>query len=164
MDLTIDELRKSALEWDQNISRLKIIIDGVNKAIKNLYHNELSTDWWETLDEKQECESIFRLGILAFENYIHSAIRIYFEEEKEDYSKFYELEKDIDLIITLAKHITSSEDRDSDALIKFNLNANDFPIYHGILLLNENKNFDAIIEILKSWRIKLVLMKYPISQ
>lgn len=161
MDLTTDELRENALQWDQNIRRLEIIIESVNKAIKNFYQYEYALDWSGILDAKEECEAIYRLAILAFENYIHSTIRIYFEEENE-YSKFYKLEQDIDLIIILAKHITSSENKDS-LLNKFNLNVNDFPIYHGIIVLNKNRDLDEIVETLKKWTAKLIHIKYPIS-
>ncbi|MCU7616451.1 hypothetical protein NZ698_04515 [Chryseobacterium sp. PBS4-4] len=159
--MTIDQIRKSALNWDEKISRLEIIIEGVNKAIKNLFHNELSSDWWGTMDERQECEAIYRLAILAFENYIYSTIRIYFKEK--DYSKFYEFEPNVDLIIKLAKHITSGENTDQEALKKFNLTTNDYPIYNGINLLNADKNLDEIVEILKRWRTKLIHIIYPIS-
>ncbi|WP_265428272.1 hypothetical protein [Chryseobacterium sp. YIM B08800] len=159
MDLTIDEIRNSALNCDFNISRLKIIIDGVNNAIKNLYNEELAIDWWESLDEKKEYEAICRLAILAFENYIESTINSF---SKEYLSKFDNPNLNIDLIIVLANLITSKTDN-HESLRKFNLDINNYPIYNGIILLNKDKNLNQIIDILVKWRIDLIYFVYPKS-
>lgn len=158
MELTTDILRESALNMDFNISRLKIIIDGINNATKNLYNNELAIDWYGIMDEKKESESIYRLAILAFEDYIESTINSFLEKNNSNYDI---INSNVDLIITLAKLITSKTENHDESLKKFNLNINNYPIYNGIILLNKNKNLNEIIDILVKWRIDLIHFVYP---
>lgn len=156
MDLTIYEIRRSALSFDLQFSRLEIIIEGLNNAIKYLYGSELCIDWWGTMDEKYECETIYKLAILAYESYITSSISDLFDKH-QNLQQFYNLSSDIILVLAL------SNTKDcQDILEGYNLDVNDYPIYNGIKILDKNKDLIQIIKVLKSWRNQLIYLKYPV--
>ncbi|MDR6922373.1 MULTISPECIES: hypothetical protein [Chryseobacterium] len=159
--LTTEQIHGMMLNYDQNISRLEIIIEGVNKAVTHLRSEELGIDWWGTLDEKYEHELIYRLAILAFEDYLEKTIGSFKVEpsKEKDYLQLYHSEPAIDLIFSLAKYIKWNPDA-SEQLSKHNLNPNLYPIYHGVLALNEKRDLNAIIKRLQNWRIQLVNLAY----
>ncbi|PIF45634.1 hypothetical protein CLU96_2643 [Chryseobacterium sp. 52] len=157
MDLTIDQIRNAALHFDQNITRLQIIIKGLNNATKHLLNEEFSIDWWGTLDQKYEYESIYRLAILSYEKYIRSTIEVPSGEEE---LTFYKSEYNVGLIITLAKYITSAFDNPQEILDAYHLKIDDYPIYNGIIILNKDRNLEEIIHTLEKWRVKMIYLKY----
>jgi hypothetical protein len=162
MDLTIPDLRRHALSFDPQFSRLEIIIEGINNAIKHLYESELSIDWWGTMDEKHECETIYRLAILAFETYITASSASLYDEQ-ENPQQFYNLSPDIVLVLALSEYITSNTEDCKKILESYSLDLNDYPIYNGIKILDKNRNLSQIANILKSWRNQLVYLKYSDS-
>ncbi|KMQ61473.1 hypothetical protein ACM46_15765 [Chryseobacterium angstadtii] len=161
MDLSIEELRRHAL-FDPTFRRLEIIIEGLNKAIIYFRGNELAIDWWGSLDDKKEYESIYKLAILAIEDYLRLTIRDFFDiHEEKDYLPFYESEPNINLIFLLADYIKSTTKASNESLSKFDLSINDYPIYHGIVILNKDKDLNEILKNLKEYRAKLIDLKYP---
>lgn len=161
MDLTIHEIRRSALSFDLQFSRLETIIEGLNNAIKHLFGSELSIDWWGTMDEKYECETIYKLAILAYESYITSSISGLFDKH-QNLQQFYNLSPDIILVLALAEYITSNTKDCQDIFEGYNLDVNDYPIYNGIKILDKNKDLIQITKVLKSWRNQLIYLKYPV--
>ncbi|KIC63068.1 hypothetical protein [Chryseobacterium taiwanense] len=162
MDLTIRDLRRHALSFDPEFSRLETIIEGLNNALKHLYDSELCIDWYGCMDEKYECETIYRLAILAFETYITSSATNLCNEYKNP-QHFYNLSPDIILILTLSEYITSNTESSKTNLNNHNLDINNSPIYHGIKILNKERNLSKITKVLKSWRNQLVYIQYPVN-
>ena len=161
MDLTIRDFRRLALSFDPQFSRLQTIIEGLNNAIEHLYESEFSIDWSGTMDQKYECETIYRLAILAFESYITSSATSLCDED-EDFQQFYNLSQDIILILALSEYITSNTENSKKILEGYTLDINDYPIYHGINILDKDKSLNQIIKVLKSWRNQLVYIKYKV--
>ncbi|KQT16145.1 hypothetical protein ASG31_14345 [Chryseobacterium sp. Leaf404] len=138
MDLTVNDLRRHALSFDLYFSRLEIIIEGLNNAVKHLYESELSIDWWGSMDEKHELGTIYKLAIIAYENYIISSVR-YFLEEGENPQQFYNISPDIILVLSLAEYMKSHSKNNQEIFKKYSLYEDNYPIYHGIKILNKIK-------------------------
>jgi hypothetical protein len=162
MELTVRDIRRHTLSFDLEFSRLTIIIDGLNNAIRHLYDSELCMDWWGCMDEKHECETIYRLAILAFESYITSSSASLCNEN-EDPQKFYDLLPEVILVLALSKYITSNSGNYKKDFALYHLDVNDYPIYHGIKLLNKDRKLTEITKILKSWRNQIVYIQYPVD-
>lgn len=162
MDLTIRDFRRIALSFDPQFSRLETIIEGLNNAVSHLYESELCIDWWGTMDEKHECETIYRLAILAFENYIISSATNLCNEN-ENPQQFYNLLPEVILILSMSEYITSNNDSYKKIFDLHNLNVNDYPIYNGIKLLSKDRNLSQITKILKSWRNQIVYIQYRVD-
>ncbi|PQA92942.1 hypothetical protein B0A69_12275 [Chryseobacterium shigense] len=161
MGLSIEELRRHAL-FDPTFGRLEIIIEGLNKAITYFRGNELAIDWWGSLDDKKEYESMYKLAILAIEDYLKLTIKGFFDiHEEKDYVTFYESEPHIDLIFLLADYIKSNSKASKESFSKFDLSIDNYPIYHGVVLLNKDQDLNEILKNLKEYRAKLIDLKYP---
>lgn len=160
MDLTKEDLRNDALNFDISFGRLKTIVKGLNEAIHYLRGNELSIDWWGTMDEKYEHESIYNLAILSFEHYLKTVITEYKLVNKEDSTQLYYSDPDISLIFILAKYIKNDLESPQKALSYYNLNIHDYPVYNGIIALNSQKDLDEILNQIKKWRNKIITTYY----
>ncbi|MCT2560291.1 hypothetical protein [Chryseobacterium herbae] len=161
MDLSIEEIRRHAI-FDPTFGRLEIIIEGLNKAIVYFRGSELAIDWWGSLDEKKEYESMYKLAILAIEDYLRLTIKDFFDiHEEKDYIPVYKSEPHIDLIFLLADYIKSNSKASEESFSKFDLNIDDYPIYHGIVILNKDQDLNEILKKLKEYRAKLIDLKYP---
>lgn len=159
MDLTREELRRHALSYDFSIGRLKTIIKGLNEAVAYLRNSELSIDWWGTMDEKYEHESIYNLAILALEHYLETVLSD-FKMANEDSCQLYYSEPAISLIFTLAKYIKNDPDFSYKTLNHYHLNIHDYPVYNGIIALNPQQDLEEIIKQLQKWRAKIINIYY----
>ncbi|GEN74607.1 hypothetical protein [Chryseobacterium hagamense] len=162
MDLTNRELRRSALFFDPSFSRLETIIEGLNNGVRHLYNSELCIDWYGTMNEKSECETIYRLAILAFETYIITSATSLCKEN-ENPQQFYNLLPDITLILNLADYITLKTGNYEKIFKKYALDVSNYPIYNGIRILDEDRNLIQITKVLKSWRNQIVYIQYPVD-
>ncbi|MDR4892446.1 MULTISPECIES: hypothetical protein [unclassified Chryseobacterium] len=160
MDLTIEQLRSSSINFDMAASRLQIIIKGLNDALVYLRCEEQGIDWWGTIDEKYEYESIYNLAILAFEHYLKTTIEDYKLVNEEDNSQLYYSEPNISLIFILAKYIKNELEFPQKALSHYNLNIHDYPVYNGIIALNPQKDLEKIIKQMQNWRTKIINIYY----
>lgn len=160
MDLTKEDLRNHALAYDSVFERLKIIINGLKNAITHLSGNELSIDWWGTIDEKYEHESIYNLAILSFEHYLKTVITDYKLVNEEDSPQLYYSDPDISLIFVLAKYIKNDLESPQKTLGHYNLNIHDYPVYNGILALNPQKDLEGIMKQAQKWRTKIINIYY----
>lgn len=162
MDLTSRDLRRLALSFDPSFSRLENIVEGLNNGIEHLYGSELCIDWHDTMDEKHECETIYRLAVLAFETYIISSVAGLCKKD-EDPQQFYGLVPDVRLVLALSDYITSKTDNYKEIFKKHALDSTDYPIYNAIKILNKDRNLIQITKILKSWRNQMVYIQYPVD-
>jgi len=160
MDLTKEDLRNHALAYDSTFERLKIIINGLKNAITHLLGDELSIDWWGTMDEKYEHESIYNLAILSFEHYLKTVITDYNLVNEEDSPQLYYSDPDISLIFVLAKYIKNDLEYPQKALSHYNLNIHDYPVYNGILALNPQKDLEEIMKQIQKWRTRIINIYY----
>lgn len=160
MDLTREQLIDHALSHDSDFERLKVIVKGLNKAIAYLRGEELAIDWWGTMDEKYEHESIYNLAILAFEHYLKTVLTGVKIVNEEDNSQLYYSEPAISLIFTLAKYIKNDPDFSHKTLNHYHLNIHDYPVYNGIIALNSQQNLEEIIKQLQKWRTKIINIYY----
>ncbi|MDR6371145.1 hypothetical protein J2795_001809 [Chryseobacterium bernardetii] len=160
MDLTKEYLRNDALNYDFSFGRLETIIKGLKEAIHYLRGSELSIDWWGTMDEKYEHESIYNLAILSFEHYLKAVITDYKLVNEEDSTQLYYSDPDISLIFVLAKYIKNDLESPQKALSYYNLNIHDYPVYNGIIALDPKKDLDEILNQIKKWRNKIITMYY----
>lgn len=160
MDLTKEDLRNDALTHDFSFGRLKTVVKGLNETIAYLRGNELSIDWWGTMDEKYEHESIYNLAILSFEHYLKTVMADYKLVNEEDNPQLYYSDPDISLIIILAKYIKNDLEFPQKALSHYNLNIHDYPVYNGIIALNPQKDLDEILNQIKKWRNKIITIYY----
>lgn len=113
-----------------------------------------------TMDEKHECETIYRLAILAFETYITSSA-VSLCKENENPQQFYDLSSEIILISALANYLTSTTKNYDTIFEKYFLEINNYPLYNGIKILNNERDLLQIGKILKSWRNQIVYIQYP---
>ncbi|WPO89060.1 hypothetical protein [Chryseobacterium sp. HR92] len=160
MDLTKEDLRNDAQTYDFSFERLKIIINGLKNALNYLSDSELSIDWWGTMDEKYEHESICNLAILAFEHYLKTTIEDYKIVNEEDNSQLYYSEPNISLIFILAKYLKNELESPQKALSHYNLNIHDYPVYNGVIALNSRRDLDEIVKQIKTWRNKIITIYY----
>lgn len=160
MELTNRDLRRHLLFFDPAFSRLENILEGLDNGIKHLYSSELCIDWYGTMDEKHECETIYRLAILAFETYITSSA-VSLCKENENPQQFYDLSSEIILISALANYLTSTTKNYDTIFEKYSLEINNYPLYNGIKILNRERDLLQIGKILKSWRNQIVYLQYP---
>lgn len=162
MDLTSRDFRRLALSFDPSFSRLENIVEDLNNGIEHLYGSELCIDWNGTMDEKHECETIYRLAVLAFETYIRSSTTDLCNED-ESPEQFYDLLQDVILVLALSDYITSKTDRYKQVFEKYALDVTNYPIYNGIKILNKNRDLIQISKILKSWRNQIVYIQYKVD-
>lgn len=160
MDLTREDLRRHALSYDFSIGRLQTIIKGLSEAVVYLRNRELSIDWWGTMDEKYEHESIYNLAILAFEHYLETVLSDFKIVNEEERSQLYCSEPAISLIFTLAKYIKNDPDFSHKTLNHYHLNIHDYPVYNGIIALNSQQDLEEIIKQLQKWRTKIINIYY----
>ncbi|MDW9379564.1 hypothetical protein [Chryseobacterium sp. JV558] len=164
MDLTNEQLWSSAINFDMAASRLRIIIKGLNDALTYLRCEELGIDWWGTMDEKYEHESIYNLAILAFEHYLKTVLTDYKLVNEEDNPQLYYSDPDISLIFVLAKYIKNELESPQKVLSHYNLNIHDYPVYNGIIALNLQKDLNEIMKQMQNWRIKIINLYYQESK
>ncbi|PWN62926.1 hypothetical protein [Chryseobacterium viscerum] len=160
MELSTEQLRSHSISFDMAVSRLKIIIKGLNDALTYLRCEELGIDWWGTINEKYEHESIYNLAILAFEHYLETILTDFKIFDEEDNSQLYYSEPNISLIFILAKYIKNELEFPQKALNHYNLNIHDYPVYNGIIALNPQKDLEEIIKQMQNWRNKIINIYY----
>ncbi|RQO40296.1 hypothetical protein DBR39_04930 [Chryseobacterium sp. KBW03] len=164
MELSTEQLRSHSISFDMAVSRLQIIIKGLNDALAYLRCEEQGIDWWGTINEKYEYESIYNLAILAFEHYLETILTDFKIFDEEDNSQLYYSEPNISLIFILAKYIKNELEFPQKALNHYNLNIHDYPVYNGIIALNPQKDLEDIIKQMQNWRNKIINIYYQKSE
>lgn len=165
--------------WRRNDFREKslyMIIDGLNKSIKELENNIDEVHWYDGDWFRAEAEPIYGLAFIALQNYIIGSIadiegttKTKHEYYKKDNVINGFINTKIELIITLANYAKHRDERlfegTTTILDAFNLNYKDVisldeaAIFQGLEILDKDWNLFKINEYVVNWRESLWLSK-----
>ncbi len=158
------------LRADHRVVSLDMILKGLTETIDILKYQIDEIDWYDADWFMEECEPIYGLAFIAFQNYINGSIKD-FTDSLEEKKKYYKFEHNpnansrtkIELIIGLANYIKHKEEGlphtgTKEILEYFNLNYDNVihldnsPIFQGLTILNEEWDLFKIKEIVTEWR------------
>ena len=158
---------------DFRVKSLHMIIDGLDKSIKELRKNIDEIHWYDGDWLMEETEPIYGLALIAFQNYITGSIADIAGTTNTKHS-YYKRDKllpgyaftTIELIITLAnyaKHLDEGKLRPGTTSIldEFDLNYKDVhyldeaAIFQGLSMLDKDYNLFRIKDYVTQWRESL---------
>ncbi|MDO9186887.1 MAG: hypothetical protein Q7W13_12815 [Bacteroidia bacterium] len=161
------------LRCDYRVESLFQIITGLDISIKILVKRMKAGGWYDGLWLREDCEPIYGLAFLAFQNYINLSIKD-FSGETSNKIKYYKIEPNlknfekssIELIIGLANYLKHRDEKElhkgtREILESFSLhfgnenNIDNSPIFDGLAILSEDWDLFEVLEIVKKWREKL---------
>ncbi len=156
------------LRNDHRAKSLNMIIKGLTETIVILKNQINEIHWYDGDWFMEECEPIYGLAFIAFQNYINGSIKDFADSLKEK-KTYYKLEQNsnnkskIELIIGLANYIKHKEEGTphkgtKEILDYFKLNyenviyLDNSPIFQGLTLLNEDWDLFKIKVYVTEWR------------
>ena len=157
---------------DFRVNSLHMIVDGLDKAIKELEKNVEEIHWYDGDWLMEETEPIYGLALIAFQNYIIGSIadlegttktkHNYYKKDKIVEGYYY---TNIELIVTLANFAKHKDEKihtgTAEILDAFNLNhkkaiyLDEAVIFPGLTLLNKDWNLFQIKKYVIDWRESL---------
>ena len=161
--------------WRRNdfrINSLHMIIDGLDKSIKELEKNIEAIHWYDGDWLMEETEPIYGLALVAFQNYIIGSIadiegstKTKLNYYKKDQIKTGYSHTTIGLIISLANYAKHRDEtvleNTAKILDAFNLKYKDIiyldegVIFQGLTILNKDWSLFEIKDYVTAWRESL---------
>jgi hypothetical protein len=162
---------------DFRVKSLHMIIDGLDKSIKELEKNIDEIHWYDGDWLMEETEPIYGLALIAFQNYIIGSIA---DIEGTTKTKLNYYKKDqtikgfnhttIELIIALANYAKHQNEKvltnTANVLDAFNLKYKEViyldegAIFQGLTILNKDWNLFEVKNYIIAWRESLWAEKY----
>lgn len=158
---------------DHRIDGLRLIIDGLTKAIKVSADRMELNGWYDAIWFREDTEPIYGLAFIAFQNYINGSIKDRYNTLSIKHQVYQSAtiiptfdRSFIELVIALANYIKHKEEAPlhkgtREILIAFRLNVSDdvditeSPIFEGIDLLSSKWCLSEIMTMIESWRKSL---------
>lgn len=161
-------------EVDFRVASLKIIMNGLDMAIEELWKKTKTESWYDSGWFLDESEPIIGIGFIAFQTYINGSIY----DRHEDLSKQFQMYRHgietyengrtaIELIVSIANYVKHRDHPEElhrytkEVLVDFGLSADKdadvdhSPIFQGLDILSSENSLSEVMTTVIAWRQSL---------